>query len=83
LGRYSSSSGIAIISLNTTNLLIISAILLPVNAFLFYLSTATFRTEEILTKWRWEAVIVVNCKYRCNFEIDMTRCLLRRALTCS
>jgi ABC-2 type transport system permease protein len=43
---------IGAITLNTQNLLIISAVLLIVDVALFYVSTATFRREEILTKWK-------------------------------
>ncbi len=43
---------IGLISLDTNNLLIISAILAAVDLVLFRLSTATFRREEILTKWK-------------------------------
>jgi len=39
-------------SLEVTNLIIISALLLVADAFLFYLSKVTFRREEILTKWK-------------------------------
>lgn len=40
------------IPVTTTNLLVISAILLLTDLALFYLSKATFRREEILTKWK-------------------------------
>jgi ABC-type Na+ efflux pump permease subunit len=40
------------LSLNAGNLLIISAIVLIVDVALFYLSRATFRREEIFTKWK-------------------------------
>ena len=43
---------ISVIALNTTNLLIMSGIFLVIDLFLFYLSTATFKREEILTRWR-------------------------------
>jgi len=43
---------IGIISLETNNLLIISAVLLFVDAILFFVSRSTFRREEILTKWK-------------------------------
>ena len=43
---------IGVIALNTTNLLIMSGIFLAVDLLLFYLSTATFNREEILTKWK-------------------------------
>ncbi len=45
-------SEIRLISVDTNSLLIISAILLVVDVVLFYLSRATFRREEILTKWK-------------------------------
>ncbi len=41
---------IVIISLNTNNLFIISAVFLVVDVGMFKISTATFRREEILTK---------------------------------
>jgi hypothetical protein len=37
---------------DTSNLLIIAAALLVVDVLLFFLSRATFRREEILTKWK-------------------------------
>lgn len=40
------------ISLDATTLLIISAILLVIDAILFFISRSTFRREEILTKWK-------------------------------
>jgi len=43
---------IGVIVLNTTNLLIMSGIFLAIDLLLFYLSTATFKREEILTKWK-------------------------------
>jgi ABC-type Na+ efflux pump permease subunit len=43
---------IGLISLETNNLLVISAVLLFVDAFLFFVSRSTFRREEILTKWK-------------------------------
>jgi ABC-2 type transport system permease protein len=45
-------SEIGFISLNTNNLLMISAVLLAIDVILFYISTITFRREEILTKWK-------------------------------
>ncbi len=36
----------------TSNLLIVAAALLVVDVLLFFLSRATFRREEILTKWK-------------------------------
>lgn len=41
-----------VINLNTTNLLLISAVILAIDVFLFFLSRATFQREEILTKWK-------------------------------
>jgi ABC-2 type transport system permease protein len=43
---------IGIITLDTNNLLIIAAIMAVLVLVLFYISTATFRREEILTKWK-------------------------------
>jgi len=43
---------VSFLSLNPTNLVLISAIILIIDAFLFSLSRATFRREEILTKWK-------------------------------
>jgi ABC-2 type transport system permease protein len=43
---------IRIKSVDTNNLLIISAILLLVDILLFFVSKSTFRREEILTKWK-------------------------------
>jgi len=40
------------VSLTPTNLAIISAIILVIDVLLFSLSRATFRREEILTKWK-------------------------------
>ncbi len=45
-------SEIRLISIDTTILSIVSAILLVVDVVLFYLSRARFRREEILTKWK-------------------------------
>ena len=46
------SSEIGLVSLNATNLLLLSAVLLVADAGLFYLCRATFRREEILTRWK-------------------------------
>jgi len=46
------ASETGIISLNTNNILIIAGILLALDVILFFVSTATFRREEILTKWK-------------------------------
>ena len=51
LGVYLASET-SIITLEVNSLLIISGILLAVDVALFYVSTATFRREEILTKWK-------------------------------
>ena len=45
-------SEIGLIVLNNTNLLIIAGTLLIIDIGLFFVSTATFRREEILTKWK-------------------------------
>ena len=39
------------LSLDQINLLIISAMLVVVDIILFFISEATFRREEILTRW--------------------------------
>lgn len=46
------ASEIGAISLGINNLLIISGILLTLDVILFFVSTATFRREDILTKWK-------------------------------
>ena len=43
---------IGLISLDTNNLLIIASILAAIDLVLFFVSTTTFRREEILTKWK-------------------------------
>jgi ABC-type Na+ efflux pump permease subunit len=43
---------IRVITLDTTTLLIISAILLSFAVILFFISRSTFQREEILTKWK-------------------------------
>jgi hypothetical protein len=45
-------SEIGLISLQTNNLLVISAVLLLVDVILFFASRSTIRREEILTKWK-------------------------------
>ena len=51
LGIYlASETGIITIDINS--LLIISGVLLAVDVALFFVSTATFSREEILTKWK-------------------------------
>jgi ABC-2 type transport system permease protein len=46
------ASEIGIISLDINGLLIIAGVLFAIDVALFFLSTATFRREEILTKWK-------------------------------
>ncbi len=46
------ASEMGIISLDINGLLIIAGVLFVVDVALFFFSTATFRREEILTKWR-------------------------------
>jgi ABC-2 type transport system permease protein len=43
---------IGVVQLTTINLLIMSSIFLVADLLLFYVSTATFKREEILTKWK-------------------------------
>jgi ABC-2 type transport system permease protein len=43
---------IGLISLETNNLLVISAVLFLIDVLLFFVSRSTFRREEILTKWK-------------------------------
>ena len=43
---------IGVIQLTTINLLIMSGIFLVIDLLLFYLSTKTFKREEILTRWK-------------------------------
>jgi ABC-2 type transport system permease protein len=47
------ASEIGFLTLNDTKLLIISGAILLVDIALFYFSIATFRREEILTKWKY------------------------------
>jgi hypothetical protein len=42
----------SIITLDVNSLLIISGVILGVDAALFFIGTKTFRREEILTKWK-------------------------------
>jgi ABC-2 type transport system permease protein len=51
LGIYIASE-IGLLSLVTSTLLIISAIFLAFDVILYFVSTTTFRREEILTKWK-------------------------------
>jgi len=51
LGIYLAGE-IGLISLGTNNRLIISAVIAVLDLVLFRISTATFRREEILTKWK-------------------------------
>ena len=43
---------INIVSLNANTMLIVSAILLPLNILLFFVSRSIFRREQILTEWK-------------------------------
>jgi ABC-2 type transport system permease protein len=52
LGAIYVAAEIGLISLDTNTLLIISGVLLAVDVALFFVSTATFSREEILTKWK-------------------------------
>lgn len=52
LGAIYVAGEIGIINLDANNILILSGILLAVDVLLFFFSTATFRREEILTKWK-------------------------------
>jgi ABC-2 type transport system permease protein len=45
------ASEVGILTLNTSTLLIISAVVFAAAVALFFISTRTFRREEILTKW--------------------------------
>jgi ABC-2 type transport system permease protein len=45
-------SELRVLTLTTNNLLIMAAVLLVVDGFVFYLVKATFRRDEILTKWK-------------------------------
>jgi ABC-2 type transport system permease protein len=45
-------SEIGVLQLNAINLLALAGVFLVADLLLFYLSTATFKREEILTKWR-------------------------------
>ncbi|MGA2308298.1 MAG: ABC transporter permease subunit [Candidatus Bathyarchaeia archaeon] len=52
LGGIYLAGELGLISLDTTNLFIISGIFLALDVILFFVSTAAFRREEILTKWK-------------------------------
>jgi ABC-2 type transport system permease protein len=45
------ASELRFLTLNTTTLLIISAVILVIDVILFFISTKLFQREEILTKW--------------------------------
>jgi ABC-2 type transport system permease protein len=51
IGIYVASE-IGVLVLNTTNLLYIAGIMAVLVVVCFRISTATFRREEILTKWK-------------------------------
>ena len=52
LGGIYLASELGLVTLDANNLLIISGVLLLADVLLFYISKATFRREEILTKWK-------------------------------
>ena len=52
LGAVYLLSELKVMSLTTDNMWIMAAILLVIDGILFYLVKATFRREEILTKWK-------------------------------
>jgi ABC-2 type transport system permease protein len=45
-------SELRVVTLTTTNLLIMAAVLVVIDAIVFYLVKATFQRDEILTKWK-------------------------------
>ncbi len=45
-------SELKILTLTTNNMLIMAAVMVVIDAIVFYLVRATFRREEILTKWK-------------------------------
>jgi ABC-2 type transport system permease protein len=45
-------SEINVLPLTTTSLLIMAAVLLVIDAIVFYIARATFQRDEILTKWK-------------------------------
>lgn len=51
IGIYLASE-IGVITLDTNTILIISGIILAIDVLLFFIATATFNREEILTKWK-------------------------------
>jgi hypothetical protein len=46
------ASEIGIVSLDLTGLIIIAGILFAIDIALYFISTAAFQREEILTKWK-------------------------------
>ena len=46
------ASETGIITIDVTTILIVSAVILAIDVALFFVSTKTFRREEILTKWK-------------------------------
>jgi len=52
LGALYLLSEVQVLSLTTSNMLIIAAVLAVVDGIVFYLVKATFQREEILTKWK-------------------------------
>jgi hypothetical protein len=51
IGIYLASQ-LGVINLDTNTILIIAGILLAIDVLLFFVATATFSREEILTKWK-------------------------------
>jgi hypothetical protein len=51
LGIYIASE-IGVFDFNDTNLLILAGVILIIAVVMFFVSTATFQREEILTKWK-------------------------------
>ena len=43
---------INVVPLTSNTMLIVSAVLLPVNILLFFVSKSTFRRDQILTEWK-------------------------------
>jgi len=52
LGALFVATEVAFVSLTPASVAIVSAIILVIDVLLFFLSRATFRREEILTKWK-------------------------------
>jgi len=52
LGAVYVLSEVNVLTLNTSSMLIMAAVLVVIDAVMFYLVKATFQREEILTKWK-------------------------------